>query len=117
MTHNAPVYWRRKDYPDMVYRTEEAKLRAITQEILRNHVLGRPVLVGTTSVELSERVSSRLRAEPLRRLARLLLLRAMPGCKHNNREDDGRQIPELQFLNQPLDQSGYLARCARWRAS
>ena len=26
-----PVYWRRKDYPDVVYRTEEAKLRAITQ--------------------------------------------------------------------------------------
>ena len=29
-----PVYWRRKDYPDIVYRSEEAKLRAITQRDL-----------------------------------------------------------------------------------
>ena len=29
-----PVFWKRKDYPDVVYRTEEAKFRAITREIL-----------------------------------------------------------------------------------
>ncbi len=59
-----PVYWRRKDYPDVVYRTEEAKMRAITLEIIRYHILGRPQLVGTTSVEHSERLSDRLAAEP-----------------------------------------------------
>ncbi len=97
-----PVYWRRKDYPDIVYRTEEAKLRALTQEILHSHVRGQPVLVGTTSVELSDRVSTRLRAEPLRRLAQVLLIRRAWFSQHN-REEDGRGVPELQPLNAPLD--------------
>jgi preprotein translocase subunit SecA len=97
-----PVYWKRKDYPDVVYRTEESKLRAITHEILHDHVIGRPLLVGTTSVELSERVSNRLKAEPLRRLAQVLLLR-QTWLEKNDREEDGRQISELQFLNEPLD--------------
>jgi preprotein translocase subunit SecA len=98
-----PVFWKRKDYPDVVYRTEEQKLRAITQEILTYHAMGRPMLVGTTSVELSERVSVRLRAEPLRRLAQVLLLR-QAWFEAHNREEDGRQVPELQFLYAPLDQ-------------
>jgi len=51
-----PVYWKRKDYPDVVYRTQEVKIRAIMQEILYYHVLGRPLLVGTTSVEMSDRL-------------------------------------------------------------
>jgi preprotein translocase subunit SecA len=97
----APVFWRRKDYPDVVYRSEEAKFRAITQEILRYNSMGRPVLVGTTSVELSERLSSRLRAEPLQRLAQAILLRRV-WMEANKREEDGRQIAELQFLNAPL---------------
>jgi preprotein translocase subunit SecA len=98
-----PVYWRRKDHPDIVYRTEEIKLRSITQEILSNHVRGRPLLVGTTSVELSERVSNRLRAEPIRRLAQVLLIRKA-WFEKNNREEDGRQVPELQFLNGHLEE-------------
>ena len=97
-----PVYWRRKDYPDVIYRTEEMKFRAITTEILRYHVLGRPLLVGTTSVELSDHLSGRLRAEPLRRLAQVTLLRRAWMTK-NDREEDGRQIPELQFMNSALD--------------
>ncbi|MDD2694705.1 MAG: hypothetical protein PHD58_02130 [Anaerolineales bacterium] len=98
-----PVFWKRKDYPDLVYRTEEAKLRAIMQEILHYHVRGRPILVGTTSVELSDRVSARLRAEPLRRLMQVTLLRRA-WFQANQREEDGRAIPDLQFLNAPLDQ-------------
>jgi preprotein translocase subunit SecA len=97
-----PVYWKRKDYPDVVYRSEEAKFRAICREILRYHSLGRPILVGTTSVELSERLSNRLKAEPLRRLAQTLLLRDRWFTK-NNRVEDGMVVPELTFLNQPLD--------------
>ncbi|HEX6304581.1 MAG TPA: hypothetical protein VFZ76_10360, partial [Anaerolineales bacterium] len=97
-----PIFWKRKDYPDVVYRTEEAKLRAIAQEILAYHSLGRPILVGTTSVELSERVSGRLRAEPIRRLAQVILLRDV-WMQANNRVEDGRAIPELEFLNEPLD--------------
>ncbi|HJW90979.1 MAG TPA: hypothetical protein VJ436_10110 [Anaerolineales bacterium] len=98
-----PVFWRRKDYPDVVYRTEEAKLRAIVMEVMRYHAQGRPVLVGTTSVELSDRISNRLRAEPVRRLAMVALLRDVWMEKHN-RSEDGRSIPELEFLNQPVDQ-------------
>ena len=98
----APVYWRRKDYPDVVYRTEEIKLREIAREVLRCHVLGQPVLVGTTSVELSERVSNRLRAEPLRRLVMASIIRHA-WLEANRREEDGRQIPELSYLYQPLD--------------
>jgi preprotein translocase subunit SecA len=97
-----PVFWKRKDYPDVVYRTEEAKLRSIAQEILHYNVIGRPLLVGTTSVELSEQVSNRLRADPLRRLCQVLLIRDR-WMEVNNREEDGRQIPELQYLNEPLE--------------
>lgn len=98
-----PIFWKRKDHTDMIYRTEEAKLRAIAEEIIEYHVMGRPILVGTTSVELSERVSNRLRAEPLRRLVQVLLLRHA-WMKKNHHEEDGRAIPELAFLNQPLEQ-------------
>ena len=95
--------WRRKDYPDVIYRTAEAKLRAIVREIVFNHVQGRPMLVGTTSVEGSERLSNRLRAEPIRRLLQILLLRAV-WLEKNDRFEDGRIIPELQPLNKPIDQ-------------
>ena len=96
------IYWKRKDYSDVVYRTHEAKLRAIAMEILRYHVLGRPLLVGTTSVELSDLVSRRLKADPLRRLVQVMLIRNA-WLEQNNRIEDGRQVEELQFLNEPLN--------------
>ncbi len=96
-----PIFWKRKDYPDVVYRTEEAKLRAIATEILRYHALGRPILLGTTSVELSERISNRLKADSVRRLVQVILLREN-WMRANQREQDGRQISELEFLNEKL---------------
>ncbi len=96
-----PLYWRRKDYPDVVYRTEEAKLRALTTQVIQRHVLGQPLLVGTTSVELSERVSERLRPEPLQRLAQVLLIRDA-WFEKNNKEEDGMLVPELKPLNADL---------------
>ena len=98
-----PVYWRRKDYPDVVYRTEEAKLRAISLEIIERNVKGQPILVGTTSVEHSDRLGDRLRAEPVRTLLQALLIRQV-WLEKNNRKDDERAIPELEFLNTPIDQ-------------
>ncbi len=95
-----PVFWRRKDYTDVVYRTEEAKLRSICREIVYCHVLGRPLLVGTTSVEHSERLSDRLQAEPVRRLLQVLLLREL--WMENNNSMIERSVPELQILNTPL---------------
>ncbi len=72
---------KRKDYPDVVYRTEEAKLRAIVAEIIRFHVIGRPQLVGTTSVEHSDRLSVRLpRPNRPPGCAQVLLIRE-PGWK------------------------------------
>ncbi len=47
----------RKDLSDVVYKTEEAKWKAIANECSEMHELGRPVLVGTTSVEKSELLS------------------------------------------------------------
>jgi len=96
------VLWRRKDYPDTVYRTEEAKLRALAMEILRRHALGQPLLVGTTSVELSEHVSARLRAEPLQRLAQVLLIRDA-WFEKNNKEEDGMMVEALKPLDEKLD--------------
>ncbi len=97
-----PLYYRRKDYPDVIYRTVESKLRALAAEIVRYHALGRPMLVGTTSVESSERLSNRLRAESVRRLLQVGLVRHS-FVKTNKREEDGRLIPELQPFNEPLE--------------
>ena len=44
----------RKDQPDLVYRTEEAKYAAVVEDIEERHRAGQPVLVGTVSVEKSE---------------------------------------------------------------
>jgi preprotein translocase subunit SecA len=98
-----PLFWKRKDFPDVVYRSEEAKLRALTMEMMRFNAQGRPVLVGTTSVELSDRISNRLRAEPIRRLATVAIIRNA-WMEANQREEDGRAIQELEYLNQPLEQ-------------
>ncbi len=98
----APVLWRRTDYPDVVFRTVEAKFRAIIAEIIRSHVMGRPVLLGTTSVENSEKLSSRLRAESVRRLLQIRLLRDF-WFEANNLEEDGRLHKDLEPLYQPLE--------------
>lgn len=50
----------RQDLPDVVYKTEEAKWRAIAEECSQMHEMGRPVLIGTTSVEKSEYLSNLL---------------------------------------------------------
>jgi preprotein translocase subunit SecA len=97
-----PLFWKRKDYPDVIYRTAEAKLRATVQEIVRFHIMGRPMLIGTTSVESSEHLSNRLRAEPIRRLMQIFLVRRA-WLQQNNRQEDGRLIEEFQPLNVPLE--------------
>jgi preprotein translocase subunit SecA len=43
--------------PDLIYRTGEAKFKAVVEEIKARHEMGQPVLVGTTSVETSEYLS------------------------------------------------------------
>ncbi len=50
----------RDDLPDLIYKTEEAKYAAAAEEIAELHKQGRPVLVGTVSIERSERISGML---------------------------------------------------------
>ncbi|MEJ7628723.1 MAG: preprotein translocase subunit SecA [Nocardioidaceae bacterium] len=51
----------RKDQPDLVYRTEDAKYAAIVDDIAERHSEGQPMLVGTVSVEKSEHLSGLLK--------------------------------------------------------
>lgn len=55
---NRPVL--REAWPDRIYPTEDAKFDAVVEEIVRLRGLGRPVLVGTRSVEKSEKLSEKL---------------------------------------------------------
>ena len=45
----------RKDFNDQIFRTEKEKYNAITNKIIECNVKGQPVLVGTTSIEKSEK--------------------------------------------------------------
>ena len=51
----------RVDQPDLVYMTEDAKFNALTDDLVERHAKGQPVLVGTISIEKSERLSAALR--------------------------------------------------------
>ena len=53
----------RKDLPDMIYKTEKGKFNAVVDEIIKNYEIGRPVLVGTTSIEKNEALSSQLKTK------------------------------------------------------
>ena len=51
----------RQDFPDMIYKTEKAKFKAVVAEIEEWYKKGRPVLVGTRSIEKNEQLSQMLR--------------------------------------------------------
>ncbi len=50
----------RQDFPDFVYRAQDAKWRAVINDIVEKHEAGRPVLVGTVAIETSEFLSAML---------------------------------------------------------
>jgi preprotein translocase subunit SecA len=56
----------RKDLPDYIYKTEEAKYQAVAEAIAEMHEEGRPVLVGTVSIERSEHLSQMLTRRKVR---------------------------------------------------
>lgn len=74
----------RKDLNDLVYKTEDAKWRSIVSEIKRRHNAGQPILVGTASVEKSEKISQMLKRE---------------GIEHEvlNAKNHGREAEIIQF--------------------
>ncbi len=51
----------RKDFPDVIYKTQKEKYDAAIQEIIRLHRKGQPVLVGTISIDVSEDLSKKLK--------------------------------------------------------
>ncbi len=53
----------RQDMSDFIYKTEPAKFRAVIEDIKRNHEAGRPVLVGTISIEKNEQLAELLERE------------------------------------------------------
>lgn len=55
----------RTDNPDVIYATEREKYAAVADEVEERHKNGQPVLVGTTSIENSERVSKLLKARKI----------------------------------------------------
>ncbi len=70
----------RADHPDLVYRSEQEKFKAVIEEIVESHEHGQPVLVGTVSIEKSERLGKLLQ----RRKVKHVVLNA----KFHEREAD-----------------------------
>lgn len=52
---------KRIDHPDKIFQTEQGKFKALAAEVIERHKRGQPVLIGTTSIEVNERLSERLR--------------------------------------------------------
>ena len=73
---NRPL--RRQNLPDVVYGTEGEKYDAIEEEIVRIHATGRPILVGTTSIEKSELLHERLKMRGI--------IHEVLNAKHHERE-------------------------------
>jgi preprotein translocase subunit SecA len=83
---NEPI--RRMDYNDLIYRTKREKYNAVIDEIERMYQGGRPVLVGTISVEVSETLSRMLKRR---------------GIKHNvlNAKYHKQEAEIIKFAGQP----------------
>ena len=96
-----PQFWKRVDYPDVLYLNSEAKRRAVVWEILRYHTSGRPLLVGTTSVADSEELARYLEAPLLIRLVQARLLREA-WLQANPKTHPELPVEELKFLYVPL---------------
>ena len=56
----------RDDHSDIIYKNEAAKFRAVINDIKESHAKGQPVLVGTVSIEKSEKLSSLLKKEGIK---------------------------------------------------
>jgi preprotein translocase subunit SecA len=91
----------RIDQADVIYKTTEAKFRGIAWEILRLYTKQQPVLVGTRSIEMSERVSARLTAEMLQKLLVVWRLREKVDVKKDLKGELAKEATEI-FLT-PLE--------------
>jgi preprotein translocase subunit SecA len=57
------LYWKRIDYADQIYKSPQAKFKAVVEEIADAHNQGRPILVGTVAIETSEYLSNLLKRQ------------------------------------------------------
>src|SRR5579875_2549532 len=94
----------RIEHPDVVYRTEGEKFRAVIEEIQDYHLRGQPVLVGTIAIEKSERLSAQIRKAGV-----------IPARLREALEAAGLEGPKLQKWAQQLAERhskamGWLAR-------
>ena len=97
---NRPM--KRIDSPDIIYKSEEAKYRGITAELLQMYAKQQPVLVGTRSIDVSERLSERLLSERLQLLVATILLR---NKLEATKDVDGEKRKQYnQLLNSKFDE-------------
>jgi len=68
----------REDHADVIYKTEQAKFTALVEEVAERHEAGQPILIGTVSIEKSERVA--------RMLDRRGIKHSVLNAKHHERE-------------------------------
>ncbi len=61
-THNEMI---RVDYADVIYKNIDAKYRAVVREVKERHATGQPILVGTISIDVSEKISEMLKKEKI----------------------------------------------------
>jgi preprotein translocase subunit SecA len=87
---NRPVI--RGDYEDLIFMNEAAKWNAVVEQIKTCHEKGQPVLVGTTSVEKSDRLSQML-------TRRHGIEHEVLNAKHHEREADIVALAGLQYVN------------------
>ncbi len=97
---NEPVI--RKDYPDVVYKTREAKYRGIVSEILHMYIREQPVLCGSRSVEVSEYLGTRLAPDKLRRHCLVLLCQWQ--LRDGQRLDGDKQKEYTEALRTSIDE-------------
>ncbi|MDX1934133.1 MAG: SEC-C metal-binding domain-containing protein [Capsulimonadales bacterium] len=90
----------RRDLADVIYKSEEAKLRGIAMEILQVYCRRQPTLVGTRSIEMSERVSSRLTFQALEVLGAVILLRNKLEADRKSLGDKYKSMSDL--INRPI---------------
>jgi len=96
-THRPMV---RKDTEDVIFKSLEAKFRAISWEILRLFTKQQPVLVGTRSIEMTEQVSARLTADMLQRLLIVKRMQEMAEIKKDvpkELKDDVKNLYETEI--------------------
>lgn len=68
----------RADMPDLIYKTEDQKFKSAAEDIIERHTKGQPVLVGTISIEKSERLSQMLKRRGIKH--------EVLNAKHHERE-------------------------------